>query len=491
MSLHNNIKKGLSWNAASKLTGQIIAWGITLIVIRLLNPDDYGLMAMATVVLSVVALIGEMGMGVAIIQTSKLDQLLVRQIFGASLVFSISVTMVITVLSPFIAYLFSEQRLTLIIQALSIQLLISAFAVVPDSLLRRDMCFRKLAVIDTVVQISSSISTIILAYCGYGVWALVFGSIAGQLVRVILLYTSTKYRYWPSFKFSGFRSSALFGGQITLSRIIWLVYSQADVIIVGRFFGKEALGFYSVSIHLASMPMNKIMSVVNQVAFPAVSLVQHQTDVWNVGIKRGIRVIAIGVFPALWGMAIVAPELIDVALGANWSPAIIPFQLVAIAIPLRMLLAFFSTTICALGRSDLDLYCTVVGFVVLLISFVIGAQWGLVGLAASWVFAVPIIFLIVMLLIGRTLKIRFLGLMKMLLNPVVAAFLMVVSVSMCRYLIMEFSTPLVRLPLLVVVGSLVYVMSLICLEPKILKELRGSFGPIEPSRPQVSTTSSK
>lgn len=471
---HRQLISGLKWSSFAKFGGQLFTWAITLIVIRLLTPADYGLMAMASVVLAFVALVAEMGLGAAIIQTPELDDTLIRRIFGAVLLLNLFLSIVLALIAPFAASFFDETRLTPIIQVASIQFVVNAFAVVPESLMRREMRFKPLAFTEMGAHIFASIVTVWLAFLGQGVWALVLGNLAGAVCRAVALQALSKTRYLPNFRLGGLRGSLLFGGQLTISRILWYVFSQADVVIAGKFLGKESLGFYSVAIHFATLPMQKSMSIINQVAFPAISRYQNRKADLTLGIERAIRVLTIGSVPILWGVAVVAPELVEVLLGQKWLPSVLPLQLVAIVIPIRMIAAVFSTAICAVGRADIDLFNTFVSVMIMPVSFLIGSQWGLSGLASAWVVSVPLVFLLNFSRVSGILGLKLYGLIQLVKLPIFAGILMVTSIILLKFMIGNLFDSFLRLGILVTIGVLVYITTITLINRRVWSELQAS-----------------
>lgn len=392
MELRTEVLSGLRWSAGAKFGTQLISWASTIIVMRLLQPNDYGLMAMAGVFIALCLLLHEMGLGAAIIQAKTLTDTLLKQVFGIVLLLNGFLFVVLLVVSPFIATFFKEPRLTDIIPVLAIQFLIIAFGVIPNARLSRRMNFRAISIVGVVSTLIIAMTTLSLAWLGYGVWALVIGSLVGIVVRIAGLNIVDPFFKWPSFNFSGFADRAKFGGYTSLQGILWYVYSQADVFIVGKILGKTILGYYSVAMNLASLPMQKIGSILHQVGLPAYSQLQDDRKLAASYALKVSRAIAFVAFPVFFGISSVAPELVLLVIGEKWQPAILPLQLLSLVVPLRTLSISLGPAVSGMGRPDISVRNLAVACVLMPIAFLIGVRWGLKGVSLAWIISYSLWF---------------------------------------------------------------------------------------------------
>ena len=177
MSLRDKVVRGLYWTGGTRLLGQAVTWLITIVVIRLLTPDDYGLLALAAVFVGFLFVLAEAGLGAALVQAPQLDDTKLRAIFAAVILVNSIFTAALIVAAPLIASFFSDSRLASVLQVLSAQLLLSIFAVIPTAILTRSLDFRRLSLIGLIASICGSLCTLALALSGYGVWSLVAGSL--------------------------------------------------------------------------------------------------------------------------------------------------------------------------------------------------------------------------------------------------------------------------------------------------------------------------
>lgn len=457
MSLRNQALSGFRWTASARLVSQLITWSITLIVIRILAPADYGLLAMATVFVSLLSMFSELGLGAAVVQRKELDESLVRRVFAVVLLVHFVLAALLMLAAPLIGAFYHEPRVVLVLRVLACQFILAAFAVVPDALLQRRMEFRHRSLLDLGCAVLTSVSTLTMAMAGAGVWALVVGSLLGQLCKTVGLNLLSPYFKRPDFALSGMRPLLRFGGQITLSQLLWMGFSQADILICAKVLGNEVLGFYTVAMHLASLPNQRISSLVNQVAFPAFSSMQHDRQRVGANLLLGARLLGFVAFPILWGLSSLAPEVVLAVLGEKWLPSTGILQAIALIMPLRMIGNFVQVANQGIGRSDVILRNAIWALAIGPLCFFLGAHWGgLQGLALAWLVVSPLVFLQVTLRGLPTLGLRWTSLIHSLLPTALTAVVMFAAVQLVRHFLGDAWPLALRLGLLIGVGAVGY-----------------------------------
>jgi O-antigen/teichoic acid export membrane protein len=470
MRLERQVISGIKWSAGAKLVTQAITWGVTLIVLRLLAPADYGLMALCTVVVAIVGGVAELGLGAALIQAAQLTRSQIAKISGALLVFNSAAAALVCLVAPLLAIVFNQPQLERLVQVLSIQFLLSFLAAVPEALAQRDLRFRWLAWIEFAAGITTSAVTLVLALDGAGVWALLLGTLAGSALRAAALLAGGTFVV-PSLDPTGIGKLIKFGGAWSATRFAWQLTYQADVLIASRFLTQEAVGLYSVAVNLANMPLQKAMGIINPVAFPALSKLQEDTPHLRRRLVDAIRLLGFGAIPVLWGLSAVAPEFVHLVLGPGWVGVILPLQVIAIVAPLRIVATLLATAISALGRPEVELLNTVVGLAVFLAAFMIGVWWGVAGLAFAYLAAVCVSFALNFPRTSRVVEIPATRIAAACRSSVVAGVVMLLAVYGLRLALDDLSE-LWRLPLLIAAGALAHLGVLSALDPAIWSEAR-------------------
>lgn len=468
--LRAQVFTAIRWTASARMLSQFFTWVITLIVIRLLTPADYGLLAMATIFLSLLVMVADVGMGPALVQRQELGERELRQAFGIALALHLALAVALALAAPLISRFFEETELVPIVRVLSVQLVIGAFGVIPDAVLQRQLEFRKRSLLDLAATVTGSLVTLALALTGQGVWALVLGSMTSQALRVVGVNLLTGCLTRPEFSLTGTRSLLQAGGQATLSQIIWFLFNQADRFIAGKLLGKEVLGYYSVALDLAALPNQKISPLINQVAFPSFSRMQHDVPRVAANTLLGVRLLCIVAFPVLWGISSVAPEIVSALLGSTWIASILPLQILALVMPLRMISTFVTNPVHGLGRFDVGLANNAVAFLVMATAYAVGVQWGLVGLCLAWLIGSPLVFIENMRRYMAVMRVPLHLLLASMARPAVAASVMYGVVAGCRTTVLAHVTDLTRLALLIPAGVLAYLVTSLFLNRRGLTE---------------------
>lgn len=358
---------------------------------RILSPEDYGLAAIGATLIALIALISEFGFGTAVVQAKEITREQCASVFGAALLFGLASYVLLAGLSPLAGNFFNDQRVASIIQLSGLTFVLAALSTIPDAMLRRDLNFKTLSLIDFASTIVSGLVTYLLALESFNYWSLVFGALSYSTFRTLALHSVVSDRVFPSFRIGPAIQLVKFGGQVAIARLAGYAATQSDIILAGRFLGKETLGLYTVALDLALMPLNKVMSVVNQIALPALAKTSRdQPEKQGYQLAEGLRLVAYIVFPSLWGIAAIAPWLIPELLGNKWIGAVLPLQIIAIALPIRVISNFVSTATVSFGRPDIEVKDKLTSAIIFPIAFFTGVQFGVLGLAGAWCVALPL-----------------------------------------------------------------------------------------------------
>jgi O-antigen/teichoic acid export membrane protein len=457
MTLRAQAMSGLRWTVGARLLAQVVTWTITLVVIRLLSPSDYGLLAMATIFVAFLSMVSELGLGLAVVQSADIDERELRKVFGAVLATHFCLAALLVAGAPLIADFFAEARVIPIVRALSLLFVINAFAVIPDALLQRRMEFRARALSDLGSAVTGSLVILGLATTGFGVWALVAGSLTTNFLKTAALNVWAPFRLWPSFALKGMGSLLTFGGRMTLVQFLWFFFNQVDVLIVGRWLGKDLLGLYSVAMHVASMPNQRLSALINQVAFPTFARLQHDVHKVAGALLNVVGVLGFAAFPLFWGISSVAPELVNVVLGSKWGGAVLPLALFSLVMPLRLINTAVSNAVQGMGRSDRVLLNVIWACILTPPALLVGVNWGLPGVVVAWLVVSPIVFVQNMLRSLPVTGVRHALFWKALVPSAASALLMYAAVWGARATLPDSWPGWIRLGALVLVGVGSYV----------------------------------
>ena len=383
MEVGQSVIKGLKVGAMLRLAAQIFTWLNTLILIRLLTPDDYGLMAMTMAFIGIFALMGDFGIGKAIIQAETLTGSQMRQAFTVNIISCLFFFLLFFMVAPFIADFFSEPRVTILIQAVACQHLIMIFHTMPYAMASRKMMFKEREKVQFYTTLSTSIVTLAMAATGFGVWSLILGHLFMRLAAAIGYNIIAPCWVWPALNFTGFAKMAGFSGIATTNDVLRYLYNVFANISIGRLLSKADLGIFSVARNLANLPSDKIGELLNHLGLASFAKLQNERDVAGLYLLKSLRLAALALFPVYLGMCAVAPELIILVLSEKWQAAIIPFQILCLSSPFRMLSELLATTSTALGEPARNTRALLQSLLLLPL-LLAGIQYGVEGACWAW-----------------------------------------------------------------------------------------------------------
>ncbi len=466
MDIRSKVMSALRWSAAARFLGQAVSWGITIMVIRLLSPGDYGLMAMAMVVVSFLVLLNTVGLDAVLVQEKDLDEQATRQIFGVVIVVNTLFFALLFFGAGTVAAFYGEPALIPVLQVLSFQFLLLIFETLPQSRLERDIEFAQRSIVDFATLVIGSLVTLLMALIGFGVWALIWGMLATNATRVIGLNLIARNLLWPSFALRGMRKHFAFGGFVTTDRGLWFLFSESDKFIGGKLLGNQLLGYYAVASQLASLPIHKISGLLNSVAFPAFSHAHAHTDMHTVQgyLLKATRILGIAAFPVFFGISCTAEPLIACLLGEKWLPAAPLLQLLAIVMPFRLMSNIFPPLLWGVGSPATSASNFLIAAILMPVAFYFGARWGPVGLAYAWLCMYPLVFLITAVRACDRVGLKPAGYVLQLVRPVAAGMIMYATVYFFRGVVYGAPGDWLYLLQLVAVGVCAYAVAILLID---------------------------
>ena len=382
---------GGSWLALSRLVSQILTWAATILIARILMPQDYGLMEMATILTGYVILFSELGLGAALIQREDLKEDEINSLFWFMLTWGIFLGIICLFLAYPTVAIFNESRIFRITQSMSILFILASLMIIPINLIRRDLGFKKIGITEAIASISASTLMIIAAVLGAGVWTFVVGWISRELIKVIVYFAITKYKPKWHYNFNEIRAFLKFGLNLAAGNSLYYVYSKSDSFFAGRFLGSKILGYYSLALQLSSLPTDKLVGLINSVTYPVLARLQNDKDEFNGFYLKLTNLISFIVFPIFTGGIFVADELIPFVLGDKWSMIIFPFKLLCMAQIVISVTTINALAHTAQGRPNWNLYYNIASIFIFPLSFYFAAQYGLKYLVIPWITINPIV----------------------------------------------------------------------------------------------------
>lgn len=330
MSFRRRVGLGLFWVAIATIGIKGLSLLRKLLLARLLVPNDFGLVAYASLALGVLELFKELGFGSALIYRREQVEEAANTTFVAIIGSSILLYGLAWILSPLIGGFFRNQALVPVLRVLALTLIISSVSQVPLTLMARDMGFKRRAIPQMIAVLLGSLVSVVLALLGYGVWSIVYGQIIISLVTAALVWFFCPWR--PSYRFDGAVARELwsYGKHIIGSQVMVFFVTNIDDAFVGRLLGDAALGYYNLAYDLSNLPATHLSRIVGQVMFPAFSVVQGNPVRQREVFFKSLKFVSLVAFPVAIITLFYARHFIVFAYGNKWYPAAIPLQYLTI-----------------------------------------------------------------------------------------------------------------------------------------------------------------
>lgn len=448
-SLKDQVRSAVIWRSGTQILGQLLTWGSTFVVIRVLSPSDYGLFAMTQVVLVLLNMLNGYGLASALIQRGDASRHAQRQLFGMLILLNLALGAVQFACAPFAAAYYRQPMVADLLRVQALLYVATPFIALPYALLARAMDFRKQAKVNFVSGIAGALVALAGAWGGLGVWTLVAAPIALFAVRAIGMTWAANSLMWPSFDFRGAGDIARYGGVMATGQIFWFLQSQADVFIAGRLFDPHWLGIYTTSLFLTQIFVSKFVPPLNEVAFSAYARIKDDRAAMAAAFVKSARIIFVVAMPFYLGLAVTARPLVEVVLGPKWIEAAPVVHWLALAMPMMTLQTLYAPASDACGRPGIGAQNGATGAILLPASFLIGVHWGIMGLVAAWFAAYPLYLAISTWRTLPVIGVRLRDLADGLASPVIAATGMAVIVSLLARIL----PPMPALAELVLLGA--------------------------------------
>ena len=472
--LRRKVVSGFAWQGATKLFVQAATWGSTIVVARILVPADYGILAVSGVFTGLLAMLVEMGLSYGLIQKQNVTRQQEDGVFYISLCTGLLLYGLLFLSAPAIARFYNMEILSTVLRVAGLGLIIGSLKGVPLAIAMRRMDFRYRSLTEMATNLTSAITVVTLAVYGFGVWSLVYAYLLAHLLESIIYLRLLKRFPDPRFTWSTVADLFSYGAKITTNNLLYFVYSRADVMIIGKLLGEKLLGYYSMAFQLATIPLDKIGSIFNQVTFPAMARLQSDPQESRrlfLDLHRHLLIIA---WPIHVGLALVADDLIVLLLTEKWQPLVPILQAFCVINMLRVSGMLFPPVLNGRGKAGLVLRYAMVSTIVLPLAFMIGANYGIMGVMIAWMLAYPPLYLLLLTHCLRDLKLPLKQFLHSATSAAVATLLMGLAVFACGKMTPELPGA-VRLGVMIPMGAAVYAGTFFLLFKGQIKQVRDGF----------------
>jgi PST family polysaccharide transporter len=458
--LREHAVQGVKWSTVQILGARLMTLLVFIVLAHLLEPTAFGLVSLASVFVALMQVFIDQGFSQAIVQRQAIEPGHLDSAFWSSVSLSFLLTAAAFLAAGPIAALMGEPALEPILRWLSLSLVVSALGSTPEAILRRNLAFRSLAIRQLLAAAAGGVVGVTVAALGYGVWALVAQLLVQSAVGSLVLWIAVPWRPGLDVSWAHFKDLFSFGSNIVAMNMVNFLNRRSDDLMIGAVLGTEALGYYSVGYRILLLLTDVMTRTIESVAFPLFARIQGDVERLRRGFLMATQISAAIATPVFLGVAALAPQLISVAFGPGWEPAIPVMQVLALIGVLHASLFFNSTVLVATGRPRQALLVTTVNAVSNVIAFAVAVQWGIVAVAAAYVIRGYLLSPLPVLLVKRVIDFSLSEYVSRFAIPFGSAGLMVaVMLALREALAPRVADAVVIVPV-AAVGTLTYLLAM-------------------------------
>jgi O-antigen/teichoic acid export membrane protein len=355
-----------------------------MILARLLSPRDFGLVGMVTAFTGILGMLRDFGLSSASVQREKVTQEQISTLFWINLAFGAALSILTLAMAPLIARFYHEPHLFGVTVALSFGVFFNAAGVQHVAVLQRRMRFTTLAVINTLGIVVGTAIAIVAAWAGFGYWSLVMLSDIAPLISTIGYWVATSWIPGLPRRRTGVRSMMRFGGTVTLQGFLIYIANNFEKVLLGRYWGADAIGIYGRAYRLNNIPTDNLNSTAGEVAFAALSRLQNEPARLKSYFLKGYSLILSLTLPITIASALFAPDIILTLLGPKWKDAISIFRLLSPTILVFAVVNPMGWLLCSIGKVDRLLKMSLVITPIMIVSYLLAIPYGPNGVAFTY-----------------------------------------------------------------------------------------------------------
>ena len=351
----NNVLKNFIWRFAERCGAQLVTFIVSIVLARILAPEDYGKIALITVFITILQVFVDSGLGTALIQKKNADELDFSSVFYFNFVVCIILYIGMFLAAPFIAQFYNDLSLTPIIRVISLTIIISGVKGIQQSYVSKNMLFKRFFYSTLGGTVFSAALGIGMAWAGAGVWAIVAQQLSNTAIDTLILWITVKWRPKKMFSWKRLKSLLSFGWKMLVSSLLETVYTNIRSLIIGKMYSSSDLAFYNQGDKLPNVIVNNINTSIDSVLLPTLSKEQDDKERVKNMTRRAIKVSTYIMSPLMMGLAFCATPIVEIVLTEKWLPCVPFLQIFCITYMFFPIHTANLNAIKAMGRSDLFL----------------------------------------------------------------------------------------------------------------------------------------
>lgn len=383
---------GLRWIGTARLLSQVVTWSLTAITVRLLRPADYGIVATAGLFTILASLLLDGGLSAVLISRSELSEGVKGAAVTGVLLVAFTLGTLIEAAAPLGGEFFKTPALVTVLRVAALQLPLTALCVVPLANLSRNMEFRTIALVQSGCSVVQGVTTLLMAYFGWGYWALIGGTLVGSSTRSVLLWSVVEPKPLPTWNLAPLRPLVENSMQMVGQRVLYFVSTEFDTFLLSRLGGPAILGPYALARTLSHTALDQLSSSVSQVTLPVLAAKGGDRIAQTSALGAVISSASTLVFPLFWLLGVLSPVALPLVFGERWAALVFPFTAFCLVLPLRAIYTLLDAAVIGTGSTSTTLKNMMVWAAVMMPLIYVGAHFGANATALAWVLGIPIVF---------------------------------------------------------------------------------------------------
>lgn len=382
-NLKNKIFSGLIWKFAERILAQGVSFIVSVVLARMLLPSDYGIVALILVFINIANVFVTSGFSTALVQNKNSDNIDFSTNFYCSLAVSILIYILLFVIAPFLSSFYKMPDLTLILRVFALRIPLSAYSAIQHAYVERHMIFKRYFFSTLGGTLISGVVGIIMAYNGFGAWALIAQYFTNTIVDILVLSITVPWH--PEFVFSWKSAKGMmnYGWKILAADLSGTFFDQLRSLIVGRVYTSADLAFYNRGNQLPSLITTNVSSSIMTVLFPAIANISDEKDRVKGMTRKSVKIMSYVMFPMLFGLAAVSKPLINILFTSKWQEAVPFVQILSISSAISLIGGVSLQAIKAIGRSDIILKLEGYKKPVYILLLIVGVKISVIAVAVT------------------------------------------------------------------------------------------------------------
>lgn len=464
-ALTHKVARATLWVGASHIFSNFLYFLRTIILTRLLNPIDFGLMGIARVMINMLNIFTETGIEKAIVQRKEVSKSALNSAWIITAIRGISLFALLYIFSGLIAGFYNNKQLSPILKFVSLSFIFSGFTSAGVFLFLKELDFKNKVLFEQSSAISNTVASVVLAVIFKNVWALVIGQVVGTIAGFFFSYSL--YPFKPSFKFDFEEVKKLFqfGKYVFGASILTFLFIQGPNALIGKILNLDSLGFYVVAFGIANTPATSATHVVSQIVFPAYAKLQDDLPRLREGYIKVVRLIILLSAPIAGGIFMLIPEFVQIFLGTRWSPIILPVRILCVFGFFRSIYSTVGPVFYGTGRTDLDFRLSSLNLALLaLLFYPLTVKMGIVGtsIAFSAVSAISVFYIMAVIYRLIRLDMERSQFLKAIFFPITGTLFMCFSIFLLKPLLSN--SIVMTFSISILLGGICYALALYLLD---------------------------